>query len=265
MRSSEEDQGEAVEHSALGEQFVESGLKHRVLIVERDASSSVALQSKLAQAGFGVTTESDSARTMAAIERDSPDLVMLDWDLPGVVAIDLIGRIRNVRGGPAPRLILLSMQSGEQQVCTGFESGADDYVVKPYSVPELVARVRAVLRSCRKERNEAQVLRFQELQVSVSEVRVLARGHAVALRTTEYRLLEFLIRNPERVFNRAQLLDRVWGRDSDAEERAVDVTIQRIRKALARYECEHYVQTVRSVGYRMSAKIEPRLEPAKKS
>ena len=231
----------------------------RVLIVERDASSAHALQGKLAQAGFGVTTLFDSDHTISAIERDHPDLVMLDWDLPGVMAIDLIGRIRRSRSAP-PRVIILSMLAGEQQVVTGFESGADDYVVKPYSLLEVVARVRAVLRSCHREREREQsaLLVFQELQINHSEVRVTARGQPVALRGTEYNLLEFLMRNPERVFSRSQLLERVWGRGAQAEPRAIDVTVQRIRKALARVECDHYLQTVRSVGYRISANYSAR-------
>jgi two-component system phosphate regulon response regulator PhoB len=258
MPSSEADQGLQISERGVTEFYSGGATGHRVLIVERDGGSGGALQSRLAQAGFGVTTESDSSRTLSAIERDRPDLVMLDWDQPGVTAIDLIARIRHAPGGAAPRLILLSMHAGEQQVCTGFDSGADDYVVKPYSVAEVVARVRAVLRSCRRERDDAHVLRFQELQIKSSEVRAMARGHAVSLRSTEYRLLEFLMRNPERAFTRSQLLDRVWGRNCAAEERAVDVTIQRLRKALARFECHDYVQTVRGVGYRISATIDPR-------
>jgi len=264
MASSDDDQGQISADSGIAESFVATDIRHRVLIIERDGSSAQALQGRLAQAGFGVTTECDSTRTISAIERDNPDLVLLDWDLPGVVAIDLIGRIRQTRSGTPPRLILLSSHAGEQQVCMGIESGADDYVIRPYSVPELVARARAVLRSCRKGMEELHVLRFQELQINTREVRVLARSHSVPLRSTEYRLLEFLMRNPERVFHRGQLIDRVWGRDSKAEERAVDVTIQRIRKALARHDCDGYLQTVRSVGYRISATFDGRPETAKK-
>ena len=252
MSISEESQGHAGVDFSVGEPLAHAPAPQRVLIVERDEHAARALQGKLAQAGFGVTTLLDSDHTLSAIERDSPDLVMLDWDLPGVMAVDLIGRIRRSRTEP-PRVIILSMLSGEQQVVTGFESGADDYVVKPYSLQEVVARVRAVLRSCRRERDSAHVLVFQELQINQRELRLSVRGHAVALRGTEFNLLEFLMRNPERVFTRPQLLERVWGRGSQADVRAIDVTVQRIRKALARVECDHYLQTVRSVGYRISA------------
>ena len=227
-----------------------------VLIVERDAAAVEALQAKLAQAGFGVTTLFDSNLTLATIERERPDLVMLDWDLPGVVAVDLVGCIRRAKFGTPPRVIILSNRNDEHQVVTGFECGADDYVIKPYSVPEAVARVRAVLRSCQHEPDQSHLLSFRELQINVRDVSLTARNHPVALRATEFRLLEFLVRNPERVFTRTQLLDRVWARESSAEERAVDVTVQRLRKSLARHHCAGYLQTVRSVGYRISATLE---------
>jgi two-component system phosphate regulon response regulator PhoB len=253
---------EETESHALGSRLppgspASSEHQARVLIVERDASSARVLQGNLAQAGFGVTTLLDSDHTISAIERDNPDLVMLDWDLPGVLAVDLIGRIRRSRSAP-PRVIILSTLAGEQQVVTGFESGADDYVVKPYSLSEVVARVRAVLRSCHREREQSALLVFKELQINLGELRLTVRGQAVALRGTEFNLLEFLMRNPERVFSRSQLLERVWGRGSQAEPRTIDVTVQRIRKALVRVECDQYLQTVRSVGYRISANFAER-------
>jgi two-component system phosphate regulon response regulator PhoB len=230
----------------------------RVLIVERDAAIAATLHSKLTQAGFQVTTLGDSERTLTTIESDQPDLVMLDWDLPGVIALDLIGRIRRASAKVTPRVIILSNLAGERQIVTGFEAGADDYVVKPCSAPEVVARVRAVLRSCRLELEPSQLLTFRELQINRAEVRLSVRGLSVALRSSEYRLLEVLLANPERAFNREQLLARVWGHDVRSQPRAIDVTVQRLRRALARYECDHYVQTVRGVGYRLSAASEPR-------
>jgi two-component system phosphate regulon response regulator PhoB len=237
----------------LGAELARNALQQRVLIVERGADAAQALQAKLAQAGFSVSTVDESERAVAAIQRNSPHLVMLDWDLPGVIAIDLIRKIRSSSADHPPRLIILSMLSDDDQVVTGFELGADDYVVKPYSVVEVVARVRAVLRSIKEKRDDAQVLRFHELELHVDEGRVSARQQAVPLRAMEYRVLEFLMRHPGRVFSRAQLLNRVWGENCRAQERAVDVIMQRIRKALACHRCEGYLQTVRSIGYRMSA------------
>jgi two-component system phosphate regulon response regulator PhoB len=233
----------------------------RILIVEGDAESAVALQARLSQAGFGVTTLAQAEQALATVDQLGPDLVMLDWDLPGVASIDMVGRIRNGNGGRAPRVIVLSTLAGEQQVLAGFAAGADDYVVKPYSMAELLARVRALLRGCGRDDDEGEVLRFQELQISGHDFRLTVRGKPVALRGSEYRLLEFLVRHPERAFSRAQLLDRVWGRDAEAEERAIDVTVQRLRKTLARHQCAGYIQTVRSVGYRISAALDPRGDP----
>jgi two-component system phosphate regulon response regulator PhoB len=235
--------------------------RQRILLVDGDAESAAALHLRLAQAGFGVTTLAQAERTLATVEQLGPDLVMLDWDMPGVVSVDVLGRIRNGGGRQSPRVIVFSKLAAEQQIVAGFEAGADDYVVKPYSMPELLARVRALLRSCGREEESGEVLRFQELQISGHDFRLTVRGTPVALRGSEYRLLEFLVRHPERAFSRTQLLDRVWGRDACAEERAIDVTVQRLRKALARHECAGYIQTVRSVGYRISAALEPRGEP----
>jgi two-component system, OmpR family, phosphate regulon response regulator PhoB len=227
--------------------------RRRVLVVDADTVNASALQLRLLQSGLDVTTLTLPEQALAAVQAIHPDLVMLDWDQPGVLPLDVVARIRQVRGKQAPRVLVLSAMAGEQQVVAGFEAGADDYVTKPYSMPELMARVRALLRSRDREEEGGELLRFQELLISGHDFRLTVHGTPVALRSSEYRLLEFLVRHPERAFSRAQLLDRVWGRDTQAEERAIDVTVQRLRKALARHGCAGYVQTVRSVGYRISA------------
>jgi two-component system, OmpR family, phosphate regulon response regulator PhoB len=232
--------------------------RRRILVVDADAASASALQQRLQQAGFEVTALTMPEQVLAGVQSVQPDLVVLDWDHPGALTADVVARIRQARGARAPRVLVLSAMSGEQQVVAGFEAGADDYVIKPYSMAELMARVRALLRGRDREEEGGEVLRFQELLISGQDFRLTVRGTPVALRGSEYRLLEFLVRHPERAFSRAQLLDRVWGRDTHAEERAIDVTVQRLRKALARHGCAGYVQTVRSVGYRISAALEPR-------
>jgi two-component system phosphate regulon response regulator PhoB len=199
---------------------------------------------------------------VAAIERNNPHLVMLDWDLPGVIAIDLIRKIRTSCAESPPRLIILSMLASDDQIVTGFDMGADDYVTIPYSVPEVVARVRAVLRSTGKRHDDSRVLRFQELELHTDEARVIVRNQTVSLRAMEYRVLEFLMRHQGRAFSRAQLLNRIWGEDCRAQERAVDVIVQRLRKTLARFECDTYVETVRSIGYRMTAAPQGAAVPA---
>lgn len=225
----------------------------RVLIVERDPDCMLALQGTLAQAGFSVTTLGRGEDALAAIDRDQPHLVMLDWEYPGVVTANLIRHIR--RDAPTQRALLmaLSLDSSEQQIVSGFELGVDDYVVKPYSLAVILARVRAVLRPIRRETDEPEVLQFHQLRMDLSDVRVMIEDHIVSLRPMEFRVLSFLMRHPERVFTRAQMLSRIWARDARADPRAVDVIIQRTRKALACFGCGEYLQTVRAVGYRLSA------------
>jgi two-component system, OmpR family, phosphate regulon response regulator PhoB len=225
----------------------------RILIVERDSQSMQLLSSKLAQAGFAVTMLDRSEDAFAAIDHHNPHLVMLDWDLPGVISVQLLRHLQALAGDRAPRLIALSAFSAEQHVVSGFELGIDDYVVKPFSVAELVARVRAVLRSARFGEEDPNYLEFCQLRMDASEGRVTVRDGTVSLRGMEFRLLEFLMRHPERAFSREALLRRVWGHDCRADQRAVDVTVQRMRRALSPHRCEGYVQTVRGVGYRLSA------------
>ena len=189
---------------------------------------------------------------IAAIDRHNPDLVMLDWDLPGVVTLDLVRHVRSNVPIRRTRVIGLSAFSREQQIVAGLEMGLEDYVVKPYSLPELVARVRAVLRAMRRATSETDGLECGVIRLDPAEGRVLAREQSIHLRTGEIRLLQFLMQHPGRLFTREQLLETVWGRDRSASERAVDVTIQRIRMALMPHGCDGYLQTVRGLGYRLS-------------
>lgn len=238
--------------SASAEQTEPASQAKRVLLLDRDSESLSILRDSLQRAGYSVVATTDSNQALQTIERDQPHLVMLDWDMPGVAPAGLVNRMRLCSDRRSSRVMLMSMLSAEPQILAGFEAGADDYVIKPYSMAEMLARVRALLRGCAREEQEGEVLRFHELQICGHDFRLTVRGTPVALRSSEYRLLEFLVRNPERAFSRAQLLDRVWGRDARAEERAIDVTVQRLRKALARHLCAGYIQTVRSVGYRIS-------------
>lgn len=225
----------------------------RVLIVEHDSESLAGLQLKLSQEGFKVTTLSKGEDARVAVARDNPHLVMIDWDLPAMIAIDLVSHIRRHTVSKAPRLIALSSFASEQQVVSGFELGVDDYVIKPFSVPEVLARVRALLRSTRIMREESNYLEFGELQMDTDGARVKVLETTVSLRNIEFHLLQFLMRRPERAYSRESLLHHVWGHDCHAGMRAVDVTIQRIRRALTPHGCGHYLQTVRGVGYRLSA------------
>jgi two-component system phosphate regulon response regulator PhoB len=183
---------------------------HRVLmVIERDAESVPALRSKLAQAGFKVTFADRGEDAVAAIDRDHPHLVMLDWDLPGMITMDLVRHTRRHSTSQVPRLIALSAFASEQHVVSGFELGIDDYVVKPFSVAEVVARVRALLRSLFKVRDDSEWVEFGRLRLDAAEGRASVMGRPVELRGMEFRLLEYLMRHPERAFSREQLLERV--------------------------------------------------------
>jgi two-component system phosphate regulon response regulator PhoB len=227
--------------------------ERRVLIVESDDIALKPLQNSLSQAGFKVGTLNRAEDARSVIERDNPHLVMVNWDLPAVIAMDLVRFIRRDSSTKGPRLIAMSSFAGEQHVCSGLELGVDDYVVKPFSVPELVARVRAVLRSTERRHQETPLVEFRELQMDTSCGRLTVAEKLVALRNMEYRLLQYLMRAPERAFSREVLLQRVWGSNCRTGPRAVDVTVQRIRRALAASGCDAYLQTIRGMGYRLSA------------
>jgi two-component system phosphate regulon response regulator PhoB len=239
--------------SAASECVPAAPIERRVLIVEQDSEAVAALQLKLSQAGFKVSTLRCAEDARTAVDRDNPHLVMIDWDLPAVIAMDLVRHIRRDTLTKGPRLIALSSFASEQHVCSGFELGVDDYVIKPFSVPEVVARVRAVLRPMRSKQDESVQLEFRELQMDTNTGRITAFDKPIALRNMEFRLLQFLMRTPERAYSRDALLQRVWGTNCDTGARAVDVTIQRIRRALAAAGCGKYLQTIRGVGYRLSA------------
>ena len=233
--------------------FSQQEHRERILIVDPDIASATPLLNKLSQAGFQVRTVGSGEDASAAIDEHNPHLVILDWDLPGAITMNLVRRLRQGERRQHSRLIAVSQYGGEQAVVTSLELGVDDYIVRPYSSSELVARARAVLRPLRSETAGAQRLQFRELTLLLSECRLMVRDGFKSLRGAEFRLLEYLMQHPERAFSREALLLQVWGRDSDAGVRAVDVNIQRLRRTLAPFHCDGYLQTIRNVGYRLSA------------
>jgi two-component system phosphate regulon response regulator PhoB len=230
----------------------------QILIVDRDVAAIEPLRQKLSDAGFVVRAITDGAAAAIAVAERPPHLVIVDWNIPGFTALDLIQGIRAARAPQAIRLIILSALAGEQDVVAGLNFGADDYIAKPFSLREVVARVCAVLRSRHRDAPHS-TLSCDELVLDASTNRVSARGQLINLRGIEYRLLEFLMSNPGRTFNRTQLLAQVWGDYTEIDERTVDVNVQRLRKILSESGYEAYVQTVRGFGYRFSA---PMLGPA---
>jgi two-component system phosphate regulon response regulator PhoB len=226
----------------------------QILIVDQDVASVEPLRQKLGEAGFVVRAITDGSAAITAVAERPPHLVIIDWNMPGLAALEVIQGVRRARVPQAVRLIILSALSGEQDVVTGLNLGADDYIAKPFSLREVVARVCSVLRSHHFE-DERSTLSCDDLVLDGSTNRVTAQGRSLNLRGVEYRLLEFLMAHPGRIFNRTQLLAQVWGGDSEVDERTVDVNVQRLRKILTEPGYEAYIQTVRGFGYRFASPV----------
>jgi two-component system phosphate regulon response regulator PhoB len=223
----------------------------QILIVDRDVAAVEPLRQKLSDAGFVVRAITDGAAAVAAVTERPPHLVIIDWNMPGRFALDVIQGARRIRSTPSVRLIILSALTAEQDVVNGLNLGVDDYIGKPFSLREVVARVSAVLRVRNHERQQP-ALECDELVLDSPTNRVTAHGRLLNLRGVEYRLLEFLMSHQGRTFNRTQLLAQVWGGDSEVDERTVDVNVQRLRKILSEPGYGAYIQTVRGFGYRFA-------------
>jgi two-component system phosphate regulon response regulator PhoB len=220
----------------------------QILIVDRDVATIEPLREQLKQAGFVVLAITDGAAAAGVIAERPPHLIILDWNMPGLAALQLIERVQAARRLQAMRLIIVSDLAAEQDVVSGLNMGADDYITKPFSLREAVARIRAVLRA-RPPGNKA-ALNFECLMLNTATNRVTAQGIPLNMRSAEYRLLEFLMSHPGRTFNRTQLRAQVWAGDQDIDERTVDVNVQRLRKILAKPGYQACIQTVRGFGYR---------------
>jgi two-component system phosphate regulon response regulator PhoB len=232
------------------------------VIVDRDVATVEPLRMSLADAGFVVRVITDKTAAVAAILERPPQLVIIDWDLPRAGGPELISAVRSASPRAAPRaggigLIILSALSGEQHVIDGLNQGADDYVAKPYSSRELVARSQAVLR-LRLRNSQGAMLTCGDLVLNLDTTSAMAFSRSLDLSPMEYRLLAFLMKNPGRAFNRSQLLAAVWGVGSDVDERTVDVNVQRLRKLLTQPGCDAYIRTVRGFGYRLDVPPLPR-------
>jgi two-component system phosphate regulon response regulator PhoB len=223
-------------------------MQPRILIVEDEESLATLLRYNLESAGYVVETVAHGDEADTRLKESVPDLVILDWMLPGISGIELC---RRLRGRPETKrlpILILTARGEESERVRGLATGADDYVVKPFSVPELVARVRALLRRVKPDQ-VASVLSAGELELDRDKRRVHRAGRELSLGPTEFRLLEFLMQSPGRVFTREQLLNGVWGRDVYVDERTVDVHIGRLRKALVRGREADPIRTVRGAGY----------------
>jgi two-component system phosphate regulon response regulator PhoB len=220
----------------------------RVLIVEDEASLGVMLRYNLEAAQYQVDIADRGDEAEIRISENPPDLIILDWMLPGLSGIELCRRLRARSQTRQLPIIMLTARGEESERIRGLNTGADDYIVKPFSVPELLARVAALLRRASPEKVTG-VLSFGDVQVDLEKRRVLRAGRTIELGPTEYRMLEFLMERPGRVFSREQLLDAVWGRNKFIDERTVDVHIGRLRKALIAGGENDPIRTVRGAGY----------------
>ncbi len=220
----------------------------RVLVVEDEDALSALLEYNLEKEGFEVRLSADGEDALLVIEEDKPDLVLLDWMLPGLSGIEICRRIRAQPDTRDIPVIMLTARSDEDDRIRGLDTGADDYLTKPFSIPELTARVRALMRRSRPTLS-AEVATFGDLTLDRETRRVRRADREVHLGPTEFRLLDCLMQRPGRVFSREQLLDLVWGRDVYVEARTVDVHVGRLRKALNRRGERDPIRTVRAAGY----------------
>jgi two-component system, OmpR family, phosphate regulon response regulator PhoB len=224
-----------------------------ILIVEDEAAIHQLLDYNLRAEGYRTRIVEMGEEVHAAITDEMPDLVMLDWMLPGLSGIEVCKLIRARPETKQLPIIMLTARGEETERVRGLATGADDYIVKPFSVPEVMARVRSILRRVKPE-TVAEVVSFADLTMDRAKMRVMRGTRAINLSPTEFRLLEYLLQSPGRVYSRAQLLDRVWGADADVDERTVDVHIGRLRKNLTRGKERDPIRTVRSSGYAIDEK-----------
>lgn len=223
-----------------------------ILVVEDEPAIQELIAYNLAQAGHKPLCADSAEQALQLVADVLPDLVLLDWMLPGASGIDVARRLRGDKRTKNIPIIMLTARSEEEDKLLGLDSGADDYITKPFSPRELNARVKALLRR-RAPQMTDDAVEIGGLGLDPAVHRVTGNGHDIDLGPTEFRLLHFLLTHSERVHSRTQLLDNVWGDHVFVEERTVDVHIRRLRKALEPAHLDHLVQTVRGSGYRLSA------------
>ena len=234
-------------------EFKLSTKKDMILIVEDEEAIRDMLGYSLIKEGFSCDEAVDVDQAIASIESNRPSLILLDWMLPGMSGIDYARRLRNAPETKDIPIIMLTAKGEETDKVKALDSGADDYITKPFSTKEHIARVKAVLRRYSGD-NDGGVIEVGGLLLDPDTYRVTANEQEIEISPTEFKLLHFFIIHPERVYSRSQLLDHVWGENVYVEERTVDVHIRRLRKTLEPFEFDKFIQTVRSVGYRFSAR-----------
>lgn len=224
-----------------------------ILVVEDEEAIRNMLVMVLQQYDFKVLEAGDVAQAQLILDVTLPDLILLDWMLPKVTGDEWTRRLKSSDNFRDLPIILVTAKGEETDKIRGLDLGADDYVTKPFSPKELVSRIKAVLRRSGKIHDLTQI-KFQDIVLDATQHRVSIADSEINISPTEFRLLSFFITHPDKVYNRTQLLDQVWGRSVYIEERTVDVHIRRLRKILAKYQREEWLQTVRGFGYRFSVK-----------
>jgi two-component system phosphate regulon response regulator PhoB len=224
-----------------------------ILLIEDEASIHEMLELALTNAGFKLEHAINVTEAKTIIFNRLPELILLDWMLPGMSGIEFAKQLKKDQSTQQIPIIMLTARGEETDKIRGLEIGADDYVTKPFSPRELIARIKAVLR---RASTLSERLQIKNLTLDLNEHRIMVDDKEIKMGTTEFRLLKFFMQHPERVYSRSQVLDHVWGTNVYIDERTVDVHILRLRKALAPYNHDKLVQTVRGVGYRFSEKID---------
>lgn len=225
-----------------------------VLIVEDEPPLAELVRYNIEKEGFRALCVGDGEEAMLLVEEEEPDLIILDWMLPGLSGIEVCRRLRERKNTKSLPIIMLTARGEESDRIRGLDSGADDYIVKPFSPNELLARAKAVLRRSSPALAQDK-LNYEDISMDLTEHKVLRDEIPVHLGPTEYRLLRVLMERPGRVFSREQLLDKVWGRDIHVEVRTVDVHIRRLRKALSINDRPDFIRTVRAAGYSLDSTV----------
>jgi two-component system, OmpR family, phosphate regulon response regulator PhoB len=228
-------------------------MKERILVIEDEVAIREMLGYALMKEGYIFEEAADVDEARRLIDRRKPDLILMDWMMPGMSGVDFARRLRSQIETKDIPIIMLTAKAEESDKVKGLDTGSDDYITKPFSTKELLARIRAVIRRTSNKDN-LDVVEIQGLRLDPGTCRVTADENTVKISPTEFRLLHFFILHPEKVYNRAQLLDQVWGQNVYVEERTVDVHIRRLRQTLEPFGFDKYIQTVRSFGYRFSLK-----------